>query len=98
FGPDYRTDLNLVIALPDGSPWKPDSFSATYARFAEDIGMKGIRFHDLRHSHASQMLRQGVPIKTVQERLGHANASITLNTYAHVLGGDDQRAVDICEQ
>jgi integrase len=98
FGPDYRTDLNLVIALPDGSPWKPDSFSATYARFAKGIGMKGIRFHDLRHSHASQMLRQGVPIKTVQERLGHANASITLNIYAHVLAGDDQRAVDICEQ
>lgn len=94
FGRDYRTDLDLVIALPDGSPWKPDSFSAAYADFAIKIGLTGIRFHDLRHSHASQLLRQRVPLKTVQERLGHVNATVTLNTYAHVLAGDDQLAVD----
>jgi integrase len=94
FGKDYKTDLDLVIALPDGSPWKPDSFSAAYADFALKIGLAHIRFHDLRHSHASQLLRQRVPVKTVQERLGHANATITLNTYAHVLAGDDQLAVE----
>lgn len=94
FGKEYKTDLDLVIALPDGSPWKPDSFSASYADFAAKIGLGYIRFHDLRHSHASQLLRQRVPIKIVQERLGHANATITLNTYAHVLAGDDQLAVD----
>jgi integrase len=94
FGRDYKTDLDLVIALPDGSQWKPDSFTAQYARFAAKIGLKGVRFHDLRHSHASQLLRQRVPLKTVQERLGHANATVTLNTYAHVLAGDDQMAVD----
>ena len=98
FGKDYRADLDLVIALPDGSPWPPNQFSGAYSDFAERIGMKGFRFHDLRHSHASQLLRQGVPVKTVQERLGHANASITLNTYAHVLGGDDQKAVDVLEE
>jgi len=98
FGKDYKADLDLVIALPDGSPWKPDSFSAAYADFSARIGFKGIRFHDLRHSHASQLLRQRVPLKTVQERLGHASASITLNTYAHVLAGDDQQAMDVFEQ
>jgi integrase len=99
FGPDYKSDLDLVIALPDGSPWSPDTFSGAYSDFAERISMKGIRFHDLRHSHASQMLRNGgVAVKTVQERLGHANASITLNTYAHVMAGDDERAVDLFEQ
>jgi integrase len=94
FGRDYRTDLDLVVALPEGSPWKPDSFSASYADFATKIGLGDIRFHDLRHSHASQLLRQRVPLKTVQERLGHANATVTLNTYAHILAGDDQLAVD----
>jgi integrase len=98
FGEDYRTDLDLVIALPDGSPWKPNSFSTGYAAFALKIGLTGVRFHDLRHSHASQLLRQRVPVKTVQERLGHANATITLNTYAHVLAGDDQLAVDNFER
>ncbi|MGH9353556.1 MAG: site-specific integrase [Terriglobia bacterium] len=94
FGRDYNAELDLVIALPDGSPWKPDSFSASYADFATKLGLKGVRFHGLRHSHASQLLRQRVPVKTVQERLGHANATITLNTYAHVLAGDDRLAVD----
>jgi integrase len=98
FGEDYRTDLDLVIALPDGSPWKPNSFSTGYAAFALKIGLTGVRFHDLRHSHASQLLRQRVPVKTVQERLGHANATITLNTYAHVLAGDDQSTVDNFER
>lgn len=98
FGKDYRISFDLVVALPDGSPWPPNHFSGAYSDFVERIGMKGFRFHDLRHSHASQLLRQGVPVKTVQERLGHANASITLNTYAHVLGGDDQKAVDVLEE
>ncbi len=98
FGGDYRVDLDLIIALPDGSPWPPDGLTAAYTDFAAKIGMKGVRFHDLRHSHASQLLRQGVPVKTVQERLGHANASVTLNTYAHILAGDDQHAVNILEQ
>ena len=42
FGPDYKTDLDLIVALPDGSPWKPDSFTASYARFAAKIGLKGV--------------------------------------------------------
>jgi integrase len=44
FGSDYKTDLDLIVALPDGSPWKPDSFTASYARFAAKIGLKGIAF------------------------------------------------------
>jgi integrase len=98
FGSDYKTDLDLIVALPDGSPWKPDSFTASYARFAAKIGLKGIRFHGLRHSHASHMLRQRIPLKTVQQRLGHANASVTLNTYAHMLPGDDEEAAELIDK
>ena len=98
FGPDYKRDFGLVIALPAGSPGSPHTFSGAYSDFAQRIGVKGIRFHDLRHSHASQMLRNGVPVKTVQERLGHANASITLNTYAHIMRGADEQAVEVLEQ
>ena len=46
-----------------------------------------IRLHDLRHTHATLLLRDGVPIKVVSERLGHANAMITLGVYAHVMPG-----------
>jgi integrase len=98
FGSDYKTDLDLIVALPDGSPWKPDSFTASYARFTAKIGLKGIRFHGLRHSHASHMLRQRIPLKTVQQRLGRANASVTLNTYAHMLPGDDEEAAELIDK
>lgn len=91
FGADYL-DADLVIALPDGSPWPPDRFTDAYVAFTRKIGARGIRFHDLRHTHASQLLREGIPVKTVAQRLGHANPSVTLNVYAHVMTGDDERA------
>jgi integrase len=53
----------------------------------------GIRFHDLRHSHATQLLRAGVHPKIVSERLGHAGVGITLDTYSHVLPGMQKQAV-----
>ncbi len=53
-----------------------------------------MRFHDLRHTHATQLLGAGVNVKVVSERLGHANVSITLNTLAHVLPDTQQSAVD----
>lgn len=93
FGSDYK-DHGLVVCLADGSPWPPDSFSGSYVYFAGKIGAGGVRFHDLRHTHASQLLRQGTPVKTVSQRLGHSTAAITLNVYAHVLSGDDERATD----
>lgn len=51
------------------------------------VGMTGFRPHDLRHSCASFLLAEGVSLKTVSGYLGHANATITLRTYAHLLPG-----------
>lgn len=97
FGPDYAT-FDLVMPLPDGTPWPPDDFTDSYISYARRIGAKGVRFHDLRHTHASELLRRGVPLKTVSQRLGHSNATVTLNTYAHVMSGDDERAADLVEE
>jgi integrase len=55
--------------------------------------VKGTRFHDLRHTHATQLLRQGVHPKIVSERLGHSNIGITLDTYSHVLPGMQEDAI-----
>ena len=63
-------DHDLVIARPDGSPWPPDSFSAEFRRQLAIRNLPRIRFHGLRHGHASHMLRQGVHPKIVSERLG----------------------------
>jgi len=51
-----------------------------------------VSFHPLRHTHASQLLKAGVPVKVVSERLGHATTSITMDVYAHVLPGMQEEA------
>ena len=82
FGEDYQ-DNDLVCPLPDGSPWPPDSFSDQFRRFRDKCGLK-IRYHDLRHSHATQLMEQGVHPKVVSERLGHSSVGITMDLYSYV--------------
>ena len=59
---------------------------------ATRIGVKVIRLHDARHTHASLMLKQGIHPKVVQERLGHSTIAITLDTYSHVAPGLQESA------
>jgi integrase len=94
FGAQYPT-FDLVIPLSDGRPWAPDRFTDAYRAFTRRIGAKNIRFHDLRHTHASELLRRRVPLRTVSQRLGHANPTVTLNVYSHVMRGDDEQAADL---
>ena len=63
-----------------------------FIKTVRHIGLEGIRFHDLRHTHASLMLKQGVHPKIVSERLGHATIGITLDTYSHVTPGLQEAA------
>ena len=90
-GAGYK-DTDLVFPKPDGSPWNPSQFSSDFSRLVRRHGLT-VRFHDVRHTHASQLLKAGVPVKVVSERLGHATASITLDVYSHVLPGMQADAV-----
>ncbi len=72
----------------------PGVVSHTFAKVLNKAGLPRIRFHDLRHTHATLMLKAGVHAKIVSERLGHANLGITLDTYSHVLPGLQERAVE----
>jgi len=85
-------ESDLVFSLPGGRPLLPDTVSHAWTRLAQCSGMKGIRLHDARHSHASLMLKQGIHPKIVQERLGHASIQITLDTYSHVAPGLQEAA------
>jgi hypothetical protein len=58
-------------------------------------GIEGVSLHSLRHTHASELLSNGVPIPTVAKRLGHANANVTLSIYAHALEADELAAAKI---
>jgi integrase len=89
---EIRRKHDLVIPLADGTPWPPDRFTDEYIAFTRRVTAREIRFHDLRHTHASELLRRGIPLKTVSQRLGHANPTVTLDIYAHVMSGDDEKA------
>jgi integrase len=84
---DTWDDNNLVVCREDGSPWHPATFSHNYKDLLSDNKLPHIRFHDLRHTHASILLRQGVHPKVVSERLGHSQIGITLDIYSHILPG-----------
>ena len=97
-GGQVPTGDALVFCHAYGSPILPDTVTHAFARIALRAGLGGIRFHDLRHSHASLMLRRGIHPKIVSERLGHASISLTLDTYSHVLPGLQEAAALDFEQ
>ena len=71
------------------------NFERFWRKLKSEWGFEGLKFHELRHTQATQLLANGVDVKTVQTRLGHANPSITLGTYAHAVPENDEAAADL---
>ena len=63
---------------------KPDYISAAFPKLLDSHGLRRIRFHDLRHSCASLLLSQGIPMKQIQEWLGHSTFATTADIYSHL--------------
>jgi integrase len=91
FGIPLR-DEDLVFSRPDGKPLLPNTVTHAWIKLVRQSGLKSIRLHDARHSHASLMLKQGIHPKVVQERLGHSSIQITLDTYSHISPGIQEAA------
>ena len=91
---DIFQNLNFVIRQEDGSPLHPDSMTRKWLRFLKDNDLPHIRLHDLRHSNATALIQAGVNPRVVQQRLGHSDVNITLNTYTHVLPEMDVDAAE----
>ena len=85
-------DHGLVFTRADGKALHPHTVSQAFERAQRRLDLSPIRFHDLRHTHASLLLRDRVPIKVVSERLGHANPAFTMTTYQHVIPGMQEDA------
>lgn len=80
----------------DGSFMRPTSVSRSFTRLARRIGLPdGITYHSLRHTHASWLIARGVDLKTVSERMGHADEATTLRIYGHLMPGRDQEAARV---
>ncbi len=86
-------ESGLVFTDAFGGALKPYSVSARFGTFVRTQGLGPLRFHDLRHAHATLLLARGIHPKIVSERLGHASIGITLDTYSHVLPGLQEEAV-----
>lgn len=87
-----------VVCNQEGTFMKPSNFSRWWKQWAEGAGFTGLAFHDLRHTHATQLLAQGMDIKTVQARGGWSTASVMLDIYAHDVPQNDRDAADIVER
>nr|WP_286680173.1 site-specific integrase [Tepidanaerobacter sp. EBM-49] len=85
---------SYVICWDNGEPFQPDYISQTFKSIIRKLKLPDITFHDLRHTHATLLLEQGVHPKIVQERLGHSTISMTLDTYSHVLPNIHQEAAN----
>jgi integrase len=80
-GPAYE-DNDLVVERGDGKHLYPDQISHHFKELTRKLGIR-MRFHDLRHTHATLLIKHGENIKVVSERLGHAGPGVTLAIYAH---------------
>ena len=86
-------DDSFICAAEDGQPVQPQSLTHAWHRFLAGAKLPRLRFHDLRHSHATHLLASGVHPKIASERLGHATVGLTLDTYSHVIPGMQEDAV-----
>jgi len=85
-------DDDLVFSNIHNKSLLPDTISHAWTKISKRAGLKHFRLHDARHTHASLMLKQGIRPKMVQEKLGHATISTTLDLYSHVVPGLQEAA------
>jgi integrase len=67
------------------TPFRPDNVTSFFIRVRDDVGATDVRLHDLRHFTATQLIGAGVDVRTVAEYLGHADPSLTLRVYSHLI-------------
>lgn len=90
-GSQYK-DNGFVCCWDNGEPFRPDYITHAFKKILAKLKLPNVRFHDLRHTHATLLLAQGVHPKVVQERLGHSSITITLDTYSHLVPNLQQEA------
>ena len=86
------TNDSFIAAHDDGTPMQPTFITHEWVRLIKGSNLPRLRFHDLRHAHATHLLASGVHPKVASERLGHGTVGITLDLYSHVLPGMQEDA------
>lgn len=94
WGAAYQGGEDLLFTWEDGRPVLPDFATRTFGVLTTGLEVPRLKLHELRHTHATMLLRDGVPVHVVAKRLGHKDPSVTLNVYADAIPDDDGRAVE----
>ena len=81
---EHWIDSNYVFVQENGLPLDPSTPTQLLRKISQNIGLRPIQLHDLRHIHATELLRCGEPLHVVANRLGHRDAMVTATIYAHV--------------
>ena len=81
---NYYNDLNLVCCKKDGSALAPKGFTSGFNYLLKTKAPFVVRFHDLRHTHATLMMKAGANVKFIQQRMGHSKISTTLDVYSYM--------------
>jgi integrase len=87
----------LVFSTPDGSLMSPDNLSRNWRRVTTSRKLPRVKFHALRHTHASALIASGLDVLTISRRLGHASPAVTLAVYGHLFRNRDKEAADAIE-
>jgi integrase len=95
---DNWKDLNLIFPSTVGTPLGGSNISRDFRKQLEKASVKNIRFHDLRHTAASLMLNNGVPVLVVSKILGHSKTSTTLDIYGHLIPTMQENAARIMDE
>lgn len=94
WGPEY-SDSGRVVVWENGQPALPDFVGKRFLLDQGGLGLPRMTLHGTRHSHATTLLRNSIPVHIVSKRLGHKDPAVTLNVYADAIPDDDARAVEV---
>jgi integrase len=95
WGQAYQGDEDLLFTWEDGRPVRPDYVTKAFVKSQAGIDVPRLKLHEARHTHATILLRAGEAVHIVAKRLGHKDASVTLDVYADAIPDDDAKAVDV---
>lgn len=96
-GENYQKN-DLVVCTSTGGPANANNIYRAWTRFIEKHKAPHITFHDLRHTHVAMMIKQGVHMKVISERLGHSSISVTMDIYGHLLPNMQSEAAELMDK
>lgn len=94
---DQWNDTEYLFTSYNGLPLHPDTISSWFRKLIEKYNLPDVSIHSLRHTNATLLLMNGLPVKTVSSRLGHSNAVTTSNIYSHALKSKEEKASEIMD-